>query len=377
MSNKMESVPLATRVRRQIEGMIEAENLAGKRLIAYRRLAERLGVCQRTVQLVLAKMEAEGLIERRHGSGTYVLDAEQRRAHTAARSLLVVVRRRPDPSAGWDPVTAMLAGVRSQSEKAGVRFEMLAWEESEDSRRLLDGRETRAYAGFVLLRVADPRLVSRLMRRSAGPVVVVDEHPHGLPVISVTDDSLRGAEAVTRYLLRLGHRRIAYLDVADRQNWNPTKHHGYRMALEEAGLPVDESLIVAPPLGVPALSPQASNLVDGAVGELLALPTPPTAIFAYDDRRAVMVMDSLRRRGLVPGRDVCVAGFGDTAFRTGSCHGLTSCRIDFVRLGREAVRAIVRPANPQEGRFIVVPDRLMIRESTGAAPDKVRSCVTR
>jgi DNA-binding LacI/PurR family transcriptional regulator len=367
MPGKIDNAPMQSRVRQQIEQMICEQNLAGRRLLGYRQLAAELGVCQRTLQRALAVMEADGLIERRHGSGTYVLDAKQKRARTAARSLALIVRGRPEPADGWSPVTDMLAGVRSQAERTGIRCELLAWEDPAEAERLLDSRKMRVHAGFVLLRLSVPRLVSRLVASGGGPVVMVDEPLRGVPAVSVGDDSLNGARAVTRHLLDLGHRRIGFLDVGDRQQWNPDKHGGYQAALEEAGVPIDERLTVAPALGVPVNSAEAPHLVDAAVGELLALPEPPTAIFAYDDRRALLVMESLRRRGIEPGRDISVAGFGDTASRNGTCDGLTSCRIDFRRMGREAVRALLRPATPGEGRFILVPDRLEVRASTAAA----------
>jgi len=355
-----------TGVRERIELMIREQKLAGRRLLGYRQLAEKLGVCQQTLQRALAAMEADGLIERRHGSGTYVLDAGQRRARAAAASLALVVRGRPEAEAGWSPLADMIAGAQSQAERSGTRCELLAWEDPRDAERLLDNRAMRGHSGFVLLRFAEHRVVSRLLARATGPVVVVDQPPRGLPVVSVTDDSLSGAQAVTRHLLELGHRRIGFLDVGDRQQWNAEKHGGYLAALEEAGVPADEHLTVAPALGVPADFSKAPALVDAAVGELLSLPEPPTAIFAYDDRRALLVMESLRRRGLEPGRDISVAGFGDTASRNGTCNALTSCRIDFRKMGQEAVRAVLRPATPGEGRFLTVSDRLMVRSSTTA-----------
>jgi LacI family transcriptional regulator len=196
----------------------------------------------------------------------------------------------------------------------------------------------------------------------------VDEPIHGQPVVWVTEDSFSGAKDVTKHLIKLGHRKIAFLDVDDRQRWNPTKHAGYCAALEEAGLPVEEHLTLAPPIGVPANTPDAPQLVDEAVGSLLSLGNTPTAICAYDDRRAVLVVESLRRRGLEPGRDVSVAGFGDTASRLGLCDELTSCRIDFRRLGREAVRGALRPMTAGEGRSVMVQDRLVVRSSTAELP---------
>mgnify|MGYP000963275363 CR=1 FL=1 len=373
MPEKIHSAPRFADTREQLERMIREQKLAGRRLLGYRQLAAKMGVCQQTLQRALAAMEADGLIERRHGSGTYVLDDGQRRARAAARSLALVVRTRPREAEGWSQVADMVAGIRAQAGRAGTRCELLAWEDAGDAGRLLDNREMRAHAGFLLVRFGPPRLVSRLLALRAGPVVMVDEPTRGLPAVLVGDDSFTGARAVARHLLGLGHRRIAFLDVGDRQQWNPDKHAGYVAALEDAGAPVDARLTVAPALGVPADYSKAPALVDAAVGELLALAEPPTAIFAYDDRRALLVMESLRRRGLEPGRDVAVAGFGDTASRLGICDSLTSCRIDFRRMGREAVRAALRPAEPAEGRFVLVPDRLVVRSSTAGVKreDKV------
>jgi DNA-binding LacI/PurR family transcriptional regulator len=373
MPPRIAKTPRLASVRQQIESMIREQNLAGKRLLGYRQLAEELGACKQTLQRALAEMEGDGLIERRHGSGTYVLDAGQRRARVAAKSLALIVNGRPDPGAGWSAVADIVAGVQAQAGRTRTRCELLIWEDAGDGERLLDSRAMRAYAGFLLVRFGPPRLVSRLLALGTGPVVLVDEPTRGLPAVLVGDDSFGGARAVTRHLLGKGHRRIGFLDVGDRELWNPDKHGGYQAALEDAGLPVDGRLTVAPALGVPADFSEAPRLVDAAVGELLALPAPPTAIFAYDDRRALLVMESLRRRGLEPGRDISVAGFGDTASRLGTCESLTSCRIDFRRLGREAVRAALRPAEPGEGRVILVPDKLMIRATTSVvAPWKER-----
>ena len=366
MPAKIHSAPRFADARERLERMIREQKLAGRRLLGYRQLADKLGVCQQTLQRALAAMEADGLIERRHGSGTYVLDENQRRARADAKCLALVVGSRPDEAAGWSPVADVVAGIQAQAGRTGTRCELLAWEDAADAGRLLDNREMRAYAGFLLVRFGPPRLVSRLLALGAGPVVLVDEPTRGLPAVLVGDDSFAGARAVTRHLLGLGHRRVAFLDVGDRQQWNPDKHAGYVAALEDAGHPVDERLTVAPALGVPADYSNAPALVDAAVGELLALAEPPTAIFAYDDRRALLVTESLRHRGLEPGRDIGVAGFGDTASRLGACDGLTSCRIDFARLGREAVRAALRPATPGEGRIILLPDKLVVRSSTSA-----------
>jgi LacI family transcriptional regulator len=348
--------------------MIREGNLWGQRLLGYRQLAQELGACPRTLQRALAEMEADGILERRHGSGTYVLDRAQRRARAKAASLAVITRRRPEAGSGWSAVGDMLAGIESQAARARVGCRAYAWEDPGDVEQLSNSRAMRAHSGFILLRLADPALISRLLALDAGPVAVVDEPVHGQPVVWVTEDSFSGAKDVTKHLIKLGHRKIAFMDVGDRGLWNPTKHGGYSAALEEAGLPADERLTVAPALGVPAVSPNAARLIDEAVSTLLALNDPPTAIFAYDDRRALMAAESLQRRGIRPGRDVSVAGFGDVASRAGTCDWLTSCRIDFRKLGREAVRGALSPCVRGEGRSLMIRNRLVVRSSTGELP---------
>jgi DNA-binding LacI/PurR family transcriptional regulator len=372
MPRRIDSAPRMTGVRERLERMIREQNLSGRRLLGYRQLAARLGACQQTLQRALAAMEADGLIERRHGSGTYVLDARQRRARAAAASLALVVRSRLEPGA-WSPVAEIIAGVEAQAERVRTSCRLYAWDEPADAELLAGAREMRAHSAFIMPRFGEPLLVSRLLALRAGPVVLVDEPSRGLPVIAVNDDTFNGARAVTWHLLELGHRRIGFLDVGDREQWNSAKHGGYLAAMKEAGLAADASLVAAPALGVPALSPDAPRLVDEAVGRLLSLAEPPTAIFAYDDQRALFVLESLRSRRLKPGRDIALAGFGDTASRYGTCDGLTSCRIDFRKLGREAVRAALAPVEPGVGREILVPDRLVVRASTGAASATGRS----
>src|SRR3712207_4019654 len=112
-----------------------------------------------------------------------------------------------------------------------------------------------------------------------GPVVAVDPHtgPSGLP--SVAADNLQGARLGVEHLLALRHSRIAMItgrsDLASAQQ----RERGYREALTAAGLPVDETLM---PSGgfEPGLAREAAR-------ELLALPSPPTAIFAANDLSAL------------------------------------------------------------------------------------------
>ncbi|MHC4914909.1 MAG: LacI family DNA-binding transcriptional regulator [Planctomycetota bacterium] len=350
-------------VRGRIEAMIRDGALWGQRLPGYRDLAADLGVSGQTVQTVLAELEVEGVVERRHGSGTYV--REEGAAARRKTGRLVVVSPVPydEHRPGWDYSAEVIRGIRSQSGRVGVECTYLYMSRHGHPERAWDASEMREHDGFVLVNIPDSRLASQLLGLRRGPVVVIDRHIAGLPVIGIFDDSFGGARAVTRHLLKLGHRRIAYVDYATAPGRETAKYQGYRAALEEAGVRTDAELEA----GVRSAPPERRGLdefVDSAVERLLAMAEPPTALFGYNDRRALAAIAALEKRGRKVGKDIAVAGFGDTAYRTGTCRTLTSCRIYTRKFGEEAVKAALGEHNASEGRTVIVPTRLFVREST-------------
>jgi LacI family transcriptional regulator len=351
-------------VRRRIEAMIRDRGLWGQRLPGYRDLAADLGASGQTVQTVLAELEVGGLVERRHGSGTYVREEGAAAARRTTGRLAVLA---PAPfeelHSGWDYMGDMLRGVRGEARRAGVQCTFLYMSRTGDPERAWDAAEMRGHDGFVLVAVPDSRLASHLLGLRRGPVVVIDRNIPGQPVVGVFDDSFGGARAVTRHLLKLGHRRIAYLDYATGSGRETAKYQGYRAALEEAGVPA-ESEMEAGVHSAPHRGVGLEEFVDAAVHRFLALDRPPTALFGYNDRRALAAVDALEKRGRRVGEDFAVAGFGDTAYRTGDCRTLTSCRIYTRKFGEEAVRAALSEHNASEGRTIIVPTRLFVRESS-------------
>lgn len=121
---------------------------------------------------------------------------------------------------------------------------------------------------------------------------------------SVRIDDVAGARLAVQHLVNLGHRRIGMIG----GGYEPSAHFttpddrrdGYRAALREAGLAVD-----------PALEIEGGYTVGGgeqAMAELLALPEPPTAVFAQSDEMAMGALRALRRAGLECPGDVSVVG---------------------------------------------------------------------
>lgn len=135
------------------------------------------------------------------------------------------------------------------------------------------------------------------------PVVLVSREPMHSSFDYVGADNLAGARMAVEYLIGLGHTRIALLGgPPDSKPWKDRKQ-GYAEALQQAGLELDESLILASPVSRPGGAE--------ALRQILRHSDPPTAAFCYNDIVAFGVMQGLKSMGLTPGPDFAVVGFDD------------------------------------------------------------------
>jgi LacI family transcriptional regulator len=107
-----------------------------------------------------------------------------------------------------------------------------------------------------------------------------------------------------------------------------------------------------------------------ATEQLLALPQPPTAVFAANDEMAFGAIDAVNSRGLkVPG-DISVIGFDDIPTSGYVFPKLTTIRQPFGAIAARAVAELVdliQGREPAAAR-IAFPTELVIRNSTGPAP---------
>lgn len=204
------------------------------------------------------------------------------------------------------------------------------------------------------------------------PVVLVDHRYHGKAFDTVAIDNVAGGRRAVEHLLQLGHRRIGFVGGSLESPSFKERLEGYRAAMEAAGGPPDESLVQ---LGG-GLSGRESML------ELLALPRPPTAVFACNDVNAVRAIKAARETGLRVPEDVSVVGFDDSRRAVESWPLLTTMRVDAEKMGRLAVEALMARIEQPKGEphQVTVDAELVVRESTARPPEcvgsKTRKAVT-
>ncbi|KQR35615.1 LacI family DNA-binding transcriptional regulator [Deinococcus sp. Leaf326] len=182
---------------------------------------------------------------------------------------------------------------------------------------------------------------------------------------SLTVDNPGGSRAATRHLLELGHTRIAFVsglqtvpqDAPGRRSDAAERLRGYQEALHAAGVRVPEAYLQHGDYS-PGSGAQAARM-------LLALPDPPTAIFAAGDAMAVAVIHAAQDLGWRVPEDLSVVGFDDLPFFRGVRPALTTVRQPLDALGQAAVRRLVRLAQGEEAPLPPpLATALVVRESS-------------
>ncbi|GAB7192992.1 LacI family DNA-binding transcriptional regulator [Kineococcus sp. NUM-3379] len=254
----------------------------------------------------------------------------------------------------------IVRGVEDVAHAAGAGTVVSAVHRKTDSaQQWLANLRARASDGVILVTSdLDPPLAHEL-RQIAVPLVVVD--PSGVPpsdVPSVGATNWAGGLAATEHLVTLGHRRIAHVAGPSQVLCSRARMDGFRAGLEQAGLAVDPALVLEGDFY------QESGYRLGS--ELLALPDPPTAIFAASDQMALGVYEAVRRAGMRVPDDVSIVGFDDLALAAWASPPLTTVRQPLAEMGALAARTVLAMASGEDtdNPRVELATSLVVRDST-------------
>ena len=353
-------VPLYVQLKNIVQRQIMSGELPpGASLQSEPALGRAYGVSRITVRQALDELEAEGLIRREPGRGTFVA------ATTSKRGLVIgllfggmserTFGHRNDTSFG-----DLVRGVADAASQRGALVHPIPLGDHDRLELALATPTVRQLNGL-LVRLAhefDEDTLSVLDATGLPYVVVKRRVPTGRASCVVADD-LGGAEAATAHLLGLGHRRIALLlGPAEVGAW-VDRRIGFERAHAKANVPLDPGLICD--VGYPM--DEASFEVARAV---LSRPDRPTAIFAGNDYMAIGVYRAIRDLGYEPGRDIPVVGYGGTVISTTMYPGLTTISVSGHALGSVSAELLLDLITgvARGARQVSVPWRLDVRQSS-------------
>jgi LacI family transcriptional regulator len=196
------------------------------------------------------------------------------------------------------------------------------------------------------------------MRADGAAVVHLSPHAGGAPEVSV--DNAAGIRAMISAVVGLGHRRIAFLAGPHSLFVARERLAGYRRGLADAGIDVDERLVVH----------TAFDAAGGALGVdlLRATGAPFTAICCANDLLALGALQRLAALGIAVPDAVSVAGFDDIPTAALTAPSLSTVRLplrDLGRLGFEQAEARLAGETPDPTRL---PTIVVLRGSTAPPP---------
>jgi LacI family transcriptional regulator len=324
-----------------------------------RDVAQRAGVSPKTVSRVI-------------NEDRYVSDAVRDRVQRAVSDLryvpnmlAVTFRNGRDDAVGvavpdiGDPFFgAVVQAVEREAAQRGVAVIVTSvGYDPQNEQQAIEALLRRQVVGLIVCPIALDQSYLRPWQERT-PMVFIDRTPRRLTADAVVEDDHGGGFEATAHLLGHGHRRIAFLGDGGRVPTTMLRLQGYRAALHADGVPSDDDLVH---LG--ATDPEAMAT---ALRTLLALPDPPTAVFASNARCTLGVVPALQAMGRT---DLGLVSFGDFPMAAALQPPVTVVDQDPAGMGAFAAeRLFTRVDSPTKRlrRRTVLPVHLVERSSCGA-----------
>lgn len=333
------------------------EREPGFKLPNVRELAKTYTVSSFTISKALELLEAGGMIERRWAVGCFLKKPAPRRAgKDKPPTIGILLDPRRLPSQGWN--FALLEGTIAAIQAQGATPVFVSWREDLALDADVDG--LLAWSEVLDEGQAPERgkQLAHWLRALAArrfPVVTMDFDVPG--VSSVQIDNAGGAAQAARYLVHLGHRRIAYAGVARNGN-SEERLAGLRGVLAAEGIPHGDDLV-----WLTRPSPKTSHQLFPAFRAGRSF----TAICCFEDYAATGIVRAARELGLrVPG-GLSVIGYGNLPVGEFAVMPLTTVDVNPRELTGQAVRLLGEMLGSDEARVVKlkVPGQLLVRESSG------------
>jgi len=227
------------------------------------------------------------------------------------------------------------------------------------SRRRIDG--LILMGSFIKHSDEAKSILAWLLKRRL-PVVEIVDREVDYDIDVVMSDYRAATTEVMSHLLSLQHQRIGMIYGVASPVLAEDRLQPYQESLQADGLPVDQELIAR-------CGPTIEDGYQAAL-QLLELPERPTALIAINDLLAIGAMRAAADIGLhIPG-DLSLVGFDGIHISQYMVPRLTTVAKDSIGVGRVAVQQLLARINEPDlpRQKVSIPPHLIIRESTGPAP---------
>ena len=257
----------------------------------------------------------------------------------------------------------LFLGLSEQCVRRGYYASLSVIDESDPKQieeRFIAGHQ---FDGYILMHREVTDAVLPLLKDRNKPIVSIGHDPANLDISSVDVENFRGAYIATNHLLKLGHRDIALVIGNRSLPESVDRYNGFKQALEEAGISVNEMLVVE--------GEYAQSHGCEALKKLLKGATQPTAMCCMSDVMAEGVLLAAYQAQLLVPRDLAVVGFDDLPSSAYTIPPLTTVRQPIYSKGEKAANLLIDRIEGNEEQVVHVhlDPMLVVRESCGARMD--------
>ncbi len=339
----------------------------GELFPSHREWMKRLDASERAVRWALDELQRQGKVVRRHGAGTFVAHPQSGNGMLGIQSTLAATDAKT--------VVAIAAPDRSIFDHAmGLLFSHVESRELSLVCRLVNPTSptfpmprpgSQAPLGYIVFR-RDMVPIARQLQAAGHRVVLVGAPEQGAEagVPNVYGAHETGGCAVTRHLLEQGHRRIAFHgdgDLQHQQRWQ-----GYLRAMAEAG---KKGVVVEPT--VISMAQVTSWRADlNLARRVFEGPRAPTAVVAWNDHEAMLLLNLLTHIGLRVPQDISLVGYDNLPQGALMQPALTTVDSAIENQLEAALEILAAPAAMAPTHTVIVLPTLIVRDSTAAVRSK-------
>ena len=322
-----------------------------------------------TVGRALTSLAAQGLIERRHGAGTFVAQRllDQTSRSSLEQSIVRFISSSRDDRVSILVQNGITEGLHDVLEKTGKHVTVSFYSNKGKYAALLESCRKLKLAGLAAWYEPDPGTNAILadMAREKYPFVLVDAYCTELECDYVVTDNIHGGSLMVDHLASKGHERIVYVTIEPDRTSLRDRRTGFIQGMIERGLPFTDKMVQM----VPGWD---SKRVQQAIRGVMAEPDRPTAIFASHDELAFEIHRVLREMGLRIPEDVSLAGYDNIDAAEHFRVPLTTVAQPFYKMGRVAASlldGIVSSKSREYHHHIHLKPKLVVRKSVRSIRD--------
>ncbi|MGM0880318.1 MAG: LacI family DNA-binding transcriptional regulator [Bacillota bacterium] len=226
---------------------------------------------------------------------------------------------------------------------------------AKETRHITLLRQRRVDGFIIASKFKNDELLKQLVEEGFPIALFAHERP-GISIDSVTVDDYMGGYLASKHLHSLGHRKIGV--VGEDSISSDERIRGYKFALSEANIPIDNKLIVVGGATLQEAEQSAAVLLDSE--------ERPSAIFGCNDILAIGVMQAAKARGIRIPEQLSVIGFDDTPLCSIVSPRLSSISLPVRELGKHVTDIIISKiehSDTVKQRIRLLPE-LAVRDST-------------